>query len=334
MTPIPTPHLPGSRPGTVYVPQGPLLRGPAFLLDTFVVSLPVALAFSRQGQLMALVLVTLAAEFAYFAICEGVFGTTLGKRLFGLRVIRADDGRPCGPFAALIRTAMRLVDNILFSLPGITAIVTSPRRQRFGDRAARTLVVSEVPEQLLKMFGALPGQGTMDAADVAKSLNELAQRQRTALEDKPVSGTVQPDGSFTLSPSPSSQQELVPCPFCDQPMVEDEIVCRHCDHYVNQTSAHGETEALAPLPQLYSEDRNYRFDAIWRLVFAGDHASLDAVKGAVPTWPPADRLLAVHMFSEVDDARPLAFLEFMTRDRDPAVEALARHVRRRLSMHA
>ena len=44
----------------------------------------------------------------------------------------------------------------------------------------------------------------------------------------------------------------------------DEIVCRHCDHYVNQVSAHGETEAMAPVPQLYSEDRNLRFDALWR----------------------------------------------------------------------
>ena len=64
---------------------------------------------------MNVVLVTLAVEFVYFAVSEGVFATTLGKRLFGLRVVRADDGRPCGPFAAVVRTLLRLVDNILFA---------------------------------------------------------------------------------------------------------------------------------------------------------------------------------------------------------------------------
>ena len=123
----------------------------------------------------------------------------------------------------------------------------------------------------------------------------------------------------------------MPCPFCDEPMSADEIVCRHCDHYVNQVSAHGETEDMAPLPQLYSEDRSLRFDAVWRLVFAGDEESLEAVREAVPAWPQTDRLLAVHMFSEVGDPRPVAFLEFMTQDKDAAVVALARDVGERLS---
>ena len=138
------------------VPQGALVRGPAFLVDTFLVQ-PGRGASSSAGRRRCgkIVLVTLAVEFVYFAVCEGVLGTTLGKRLFGLRVVRASDGRPCGPLAAVVRTVLRLVDNILFSLPGITAIVSSPRRQRLGDRAAKTLVVSEVPEQLLKVFGGL-----------------------------------------------------------------------------------------------------------------------------------------------------------------------------------
>jgi hypothetical protein len=128
--------------------------------------------------------------------------------------------------------------------------------------------------------------------------------------------------------------EVVPCPFCDEPMSENEIVCRHCDHYVNQASAHGETDGLAPAPQLYSEDRNLRFDALWRLVFAGDDESAAAVCKAVPAWSRADRLLAVHAFSEVDDTRPVVFLSFMERDPDAAVQALAREVRERLSAQA
>ena len=333
----PQPPLPGSRPGTVLVPQGPLTRGPAFLVDTFLVSFPVALILGGRAQLTLLILVTLAAEFVYFSVCEGVLGTTLGKRLFGLRVVRAADGRPCGPFAALVRTVLRMVDNILFSLPGITAIVYSPRRQRFGDRAARTLVVSEVPEQILQVFGGMPGRRGVSAGDVMKRLGELAQQQ-SATDGQPGATTtvaVQPDGTVQIVTEPAAVgAELVPCPFCDDPMSADEIVCRHCDHYVNQASAHGDTEGMAPVPQLYSEDRTLRFDAVWRLVFADDAASLEAVNQAVPAWPQADRLLAVHMFSEVGDSRPVAFLDCMCGDPDPAVRALARDVRRRLSTDA
>jgi uncharacterized RDD family membrane protein YckC len=326
-----TPHLPGSRPGTVLVPQGPLTRGPAFLLDTFLVSLPVALILGSQAQLLTLILASLAAEFVYFSVCEGVFGKTLGKRLFGLRVVRAADGRPCGLFAAVIRTALRLVDNILLSLPGITFIVSSPRRQRLGDRAARTLVVSEVPEQLLAMFGGVPGQGAASPEDMMKHLNELAHKQAAALGAPPLTVTVQPDGTIALGTPTGVTEETVPCPFCDEPMSADEIVCRHCDHYVNQVSAHGETDDMAPLPELYSEDRNLRFDAVWRLVFAGDQESLTAVCEAVPAWQQTDRLLAVHMFSEVRDSRPVAFLDHMAQDPDAAVVALARDVSERLS---
>jgi uncharacterized RDD family membrane protein YckC len=315
------PHLPGSRPGTVLVPQGALVRGPAFLIDTFLVSVVAALILGGQATLVKVVLVTLAAEFVYFSVSEGMFGTTLGKRLFGLRVVRAADGRPCGPFAAVVRTLLRLVDNIFFSLPGITAIVQSPRRQRLGDRAAKTLVVSEVPEQVLKVFGGLHG---------------LAQRQQTAMGAPNV--LVGPSGEVGAGITAAEEAlrvsvlaEVVPCPFCDEPMNESEIVCRQCDHYVNQVSAHGETEDMAPGPQLYSEDRNLRFDALWRLVFAGDQESLAAVRKAVPAWPQTDRLLAVHAFSEVADPRPVPFLDFMAQDPDPAVRALAADVRKRLS---
>jgi uncharacterized RDD family membrane protein YckC len=329
-------HLPGSRPGTVLVPQGALVRGPAFLIDTFLVSVFAALILGGQATLTKVVLVTLAAEFVYFSVSEGVFGTTLGKRLFGLRVVRAADGRPCGPLAAVVRTLLRLVDNILFSVPGITAIISSPRRQRLGDRAAKTLVVSEVPEQLVKVFGGVTGGGAVNPHEMARRLSELAQRQQAATGVPPVvvgpSGEVGP-GIMAAEEAlrVSVVDEVVPCPFCDTPMNESEIVCRHCDHYVNQVSAHGETDDMAPMPQLYAEDRNLRFDALWRLVFAGDEESLEAVRRAVPAWPQTDRLLAVHVFSEVVDPRPVAFLDFMAQDPDPAVSALAADVRRRLS---
>jgi uncharacterized RDD family membrane protein YckC len=312
-------HLPGTRPGTVLVPQGALVRGPAFLIDTFLCSLAAGLMVGGSATLVKILVATLAVDFVYFAACEGLFGTTAGKRLFGLRVVRASDGRPCGPLAAVVRTVLRLVDNIFFSLPGITAIVRSPRRQRLGDRAAKTLVVSEVPEQLLKVFNNLSA-GVFPGAPqaVASPSGEVGPSIQAAEEALRV----------------DVLENVVPCPFCDEPMSEDEIVCRHCDHYVNQASAHGETESMAPIPQLYSEDRNLRFDALWRLVFAGDEESLEAVENAVKTWPRTDKLLAVHAFTEVDDPRPIAFLTFMADDEDQALRALAREVRSKLSPQA
>ena len=202
--------------------------------------------------------------------------------------------------------------------------MTSPRRQRLGDRAAKTLVVSEVPEQLLKVFGQIYGRGTPDA--VLRQINEATL------------GHARPDltpGMDRVSdPAPTAPAPLagsLPCPFCDVPMAPDEIVCRYCGQYVNQVSAEGETEDMAPVPMLYSPDRGYRFDALWRLVFAADAESLTSVHEAVRTWTQADRLLAVNTFGEVKDARPRTFLDFMTHDPDPAVAALARNVRDRLA---
>lgn len=324
------PTLPGRRPGTVLVPQGPLTRGFAFFVDTFVVSMAVGLVLGTEAPLITAVAATLAADFVYFIVCEGFTGTTLGKRLFGLRVVRAADGRSCGPIPALVRTVLRVVDNLLFSLPGLAAIVASPQNQRLGDRAAKTLVVSEVPEQLLKAFDQIYARGRVD--DVFRRINDATLGHARPDLAASIGGgeatpITQPDHTArTLAP-----EETLPCPFCDVPMAADEIVCRYCGHYVSQVTAAGETEDMAPVPMLYSPDRRYRFDALWRLVFAADDASLDAVREAVRTWSLPDRLLAVNTFGETADPRPLAFLSFMTHDPDPAVRTSARDAHERLA---
>src|SRR4029079_2839750 len=63
-------------------------------------------------------------------------GQTIGKRMFGLRVI-ADDGAPAGFIAILVRNLIRVVDFLPgFYGFGLLAIVVSPRSQRLGDLAA------------------------------------------------------------------------------------------------------------------------------------------------------------------------------------------------------
>jgi uncharacterized RDD family membrane protein YckC len=142
--------LPGSRPGTRLVPQGSLVRGAAFALDVVLVSGVAKLPpLGHAATAQALGVSIMALLFIYCAVLEGAFGTTVGKRLFGMRVVRACDGQRCGVVAALVRTALRLVDNVLFSLPGLIAITSSPRCQRYGDRVAKTMVVAEIPEMVL-----------------------------------------------------------------------------------------------------------------------------------------------------------------------------------------
>lgn len=297
----------GSRPGTRLMPQGFFVRGMAFALDTFLISsLATSVARLRGISLTELGVCVFIALVAYYVVAEGFFGTSLGKRMFGLRVVRLEDGRPCGIWAALVRNVVRLVDNVFFSLPGLVAIIMSPRCQRLGDRAAKTVVVSEVPEAILRAMNGMqraaqPGAAPTDQGDV-----------------------IDVDGAVV------AEETLVSCPMCEAPVGIDEIVCPHCHRYVNPVTLLGEAEDLAPAPQLYACDRGHRFDAVWRLVLAGDGDSLARVRDAVSGWSPSERRLAVAMFDEDRDARSLPFVDLMADDPDAAVSALARDVGERV----
>ena len=79
----------------------------------------------------------------FYFVQEGAWSTTLGKRLFGLRVIRLD-GVAGSWREASVRTAARLIETNPFLAPGFLAggiaVLTSDRRQRFGDMLADTVV--------------------------------------------------------------------------------------------------------------------------------------------------------------------------------------------------
>lgn len=81
---------------------------------------------------------------AYFTVMEALWSRTLGKLFQGL-VVRKVDGSPCDWKAALIRSALRIVEVnplLFFGLPAGLAIIASERKQRIGDQLAGTLVVS------------------------------------------------------------------------------------------------------------------------------------------------------------------------------------------------
>lgn len=80
---------------------------------------------------------------AYFALLQGRTGRTIGKRLFGLRVV-GEDGAAPGFVRALIRSLLFVVDGFPYFIPnlvGLVSVACTPRRQRVGDLAARTFVV-------------------------------------------------------------------------------------------------------------------------------------------------------------------------------------------------
>lgn len=77
----------------------------------------------------------------YYPVLEGFWGTTIGKRLCGIKVIREDNGGVPGLGAAFLRNLLRIVDGFFFYLVGYLVAKDDPKKQRLGDRVAHTLVV-------------------------------------------------------------------------------------------------------------------------------------------------------------------------------------------------
>lgn len=91
-------------------------------------------------------LVYLAVVLAYHFVFEVAVGQSVGKRLLGLRVVRADGSRPS--VAAIgERTLLRLVDWLpaLYLVGFIAMLATGERRQRLGDLEAKTRVARALP---------------------------------------------------------------------------------------------------------------------------------------------------------------------------------------------
>jgi uncharacterized RDD family membrane protein YckC len=81
--------------------------------------------------------------FAYFIVLEAVAGGTLGKLIIGIRVYTVD-GQPISWGASIIRNILRIIDGLFFYLVGAILVWTSDRKQRLGDRAAKTVVAKKM----------------------------------------------------------------------------------------------------------------------------------------------------------------------------------------------
>jgi uncharacterized RDD family membrane protein YckC len=92
------------------------------------------------------------AFMGYFFVQEGAWGTTLGKRIFALHVVRVD-GSTAGWWEALSRSTLRLVEVnpvLLGALPAALAVAWSRRKQRLGDMLAGTVVIRQSGPQVAR----------------------------------------------------------------------------------------------------------------------------------------------------------------------------------------
>lgn len=81
----------------------------------------------------------------YGILLEGAWdGYTVGKKLFGIKVVK-EDGSPCDFGAAFVRNLLEIIDGLFYYLVGFIVMAMSDKRQRIGDRLAGTVVVRDTP---------------------------------------------------------------------------------------------------------------------------------------------------------------------------------------------
>ncbi len=153
------------------------------------------------------VLAIVAVLIGYHVLFEvWVGGQTPGKRMIGLRVVRADGG-PVGIAHSLIRTLLRIIDFLpsLYAI-GLVAIFATTRNQRLGDLAAGTVVIldrsrhpkpalspppvrrSTAPEPFREVTDPPPVPVGWDVSRVTDDELGLARRfleRRSSLDDEP-----------------------------------------------------------------------------------------------------------------------------------------------------
>ena len=161
-------------------------------------------------------LVYLAVVLGYYFVFEVAVGQSVGKRLLGLRVTRADGSRPSAA-AIAVRTLLRLVDWLpALYLVGFLAMLATgeERRQRLGDLAAKTRVARALPVghrglalvpvavvAVLLALSAYYASVTGTAAwtiDPARIEDELGSDLKEALPDLRVGGVACPEGIKTV----------------------------------------------------------------------------------------------------------------------------------------
>ena len=93
-----------------------------------------------QGHTIIFGICALLGYTMYHTICEWLNGATLGKLILRIYV-RQEDGSPCRPGPAFIRSLALLLDSLFLGLIAALSMRSSDLKQRLGDQWAHTVVV-------------------------------------------------------------------------------------------------------------------------------------------------------------------------------------------------
>jgi uncharacterized RDD family membrane protein YckC len=110
----------------------------SLLIGTFHVS-TTANSLAGLGSIISSLIVLF-----YFTLLLGAYGQTVGMMALKIKVVK-EDGSKIGYVDALVRSLLLIIDAIPYIIPfllGAILIWTSDKRQRIGDRAAHTVVVT------------------------------------------------------------------------------------------------------------------------------------------------------------------------------------------------
>ena len=139
---------------------GPAVRLMAYLLDLLFRIVIIVAAVYVAGYFGGMIgagistglvfVVIFFVDWAYYGISESLFrGKSIGKHLFGLRVIQ-EEGYPITFWGAQLRNIVRAADSLpmfLFVVPfygvGFITMLVAGRFRRLGDLVARTVVIEE-----------------------------------------------------------------------------------------------------------------------------------------------------------------------------------------------
>ena len=87
----------------------------------------------------------------YFIVLEGAMGATVGKMVTKIKVVQ-ENGSPCGYGPSIVRNLLRIVDGLPFLyIIGLILMSRSDKKQRLGDRLAKTVVVKSLQAPSMPM---------------------------------------------------------------------------------------------------------------------------------------------------------------------------------------
>lgn len=134
-----------SEPRAVEQTRGPLLaRAIAYVIDNALeLGVPLLGVLILDLPIAVFWIAALVFGLGNRMVLEGQTGQSVGKRVMQLRVMTMSAERP-GIGRAAIRYVLLCVDAVALALPALVSMLISNRRQRLGDRAAKTMVVNNV----------------------------------------------------------------------------------------------------------------------------------------------------------------------------------------------